>query len=414
MKIQKELYIAAPRAGVSVYAGGQAYTQADGPELIETVALEARHTGPRPFPMMSYYRPEIYTRISADNGATWEVSGAPLRQPMNHVEGERIYDPHYFRDPDNGLLVRFYMSATISAALAHAESFSDAGCNGRARRMFYQVSRDAGRQWDPPRQVICAGAEYGADHWGPRLHYGQTGGLYGVGPALKTPGGAVLQSVVLQLFDGTGYQSGLLHGRWRGDLSGLDWTFSDYISVPPDKSSQGCCEPAPALLDDGRIFISLRCCGDRQGKTFPSLKYWVISADGGKTFSEPRPLVYADGQPVWSPSSLAGIIRSSRTRRYYWIGNILDQPSYDSGPRYPLCLAELLPESGRLRRDTVTVIDTLPPDWPAAQSARPRRYTNFGFYEDRYSGEIVLTLPEQPRTDWADFTSDCFRYRVQL
>ena len=78
----------------------------------------------------------------------------------------------------------------------------------------------------------------------------------------------------------------------------------------------------PVLLDDGRIFVSLRCCGDRENKTFPSLKYWVTSEDGGHTFSAPQPLSYEDGSKVWSPSSYAGIIRSSLERKYYWIGNI--------------------------------------------------------------------------------------------
>ncbi len=414
LTIRKELYITAPRPGVAVYAGGQAYTRDTGPELLETVALEARHTGPKPFPMMGYYRPEISLRLSSDNGRTWQILGEPIRQPMNHVEGARQFDPHHFRDPDNGRIIRFFLGSVIRADLAHAESFSDAGCEGRSRRMFYRVSADQGRNWGPVRQVICAGAEYDETHWGPGLFFMRTGGLYGVGPTLKAADGAVVQSVVLQLFDGRGYQSGLLHGRWNAANTDLTWTFSDYITVPPDQSSQGCCEPAPALLDDGRIFISLRCCGDKKDQTFPSLKFWVISADGGQTFSTPQPLTYTDGRPVWSPSSMAAVIRSSVNRRYYWIGNILDAPTYGSGPRHPLCIAELLPEKGQLLRETVAVIDTLPPDWPPEKLARPRRYTNFGLYEDRLTREVVLTLPEQPRTDWEDFTADCYCYRIAL
>jgi hypothetical protein len=408
MEINKEKYLEAPRAGVSVYANGQAYTRATGGELLETVALEARHTGPRPFSMMSYYRPEIYTRRSPDNGKTWAIQGESIRQEMNHIEGERIYDPHFYRDPENGRLVKFFMRNLIKAELAHTESFSDAGTDGRTRRLFYQVSSDGGQSWGKVRQVICFGAEYDATHWGPKLYYLKNGGLYGVGPTLKRSDGVVLQSIVVQLFDGTCYQSGFIHGRWTRDLEQLEWMFSDYIHVPLNQSSQGACEPAPALLDDGRIFVSLRCCGDRTNKTFPSLKFWVLSSDGGQTFTTPQPLTYEDGAPVWSPSSFAAIIRSSVNKRFYWIGNILDQPTYDSSPRFPLCIAELIPEEGKLIRAGVTVIDT------NHEGIARRRYTNFGLYEDRMTREFVLTLPEQPRTSWEDFTADCVRYRIRL
>ncbi len=408
--IRKELYIPAPRPGVAVYAMGQTYTRSEGGELIETVGLEARHTGPRPFPVMGYYWPELQTRLSPDNGRTWAALGEPIRHPMNHIEGERVHCPHYHRDPHTGRLLRFFMSYLIRADLAHEESYSDAGTTGRSRRLWYQVSPDAGRTWGPVRQVIESG--YDAVHWGPGLVFQKSGGLYG-GPVLSLPDGTVLATIVVQLFDGTCYQSGFVRGRWTPAGDALDWEFSRYLRVPQGQSSQGCCEPAPALLDDGRIFVSLRCCGDRVGQTYPSLKFCTLSADGGRTFGQPVPLTYEDGQPVWSPSSLAAIIRPQADRRYYWIGNILDAPTYGSSPRYPLCIAELLPDRGCLVRGSVTVIDTVR-DWDEARMGRPRRYTNFGIYEDRRTGEIVLTLPEQPRTSWADFTADCYRYRIAV
>jgi len=43
-----------------------------------------------------------------------------------------------------------------------------------------------------------------------------------------------------------------------------------------------------------------------------------------------------------------------------------------------------------------------------------RRYTDFGFYEDRVTRDIVLTRPEQPKISKKDFTSDCYRYRITV
>jgi hypothetical protein len=60
-------------------------------------------------------------------------------------------------------------------------------------------------------------------------------------------------------------------------------------------------------------------------------------------------------------------------------------------------------------RDSVTTIQALPDGAPER-----RRYTNFGVYEDRETQEIVLSLPEQPKTNWEDFTADCVRYRIDV
>ena len=256
-----------------------------------------------------------------------------------------------------------------------------------------------------------AGRGYDDAHWGPGLFYGKNGGGGDLSILDRARDGEILYPMTVNLEDGKRYQSVLLHGRWNPSLDSVEWRFSDYISMSPAQSSQGCCEPAMALLDDGTIFISLRCCGDREGQTFPSLKYWVVSRDGGWTFSAPQPLTYDHRSPVWRPSSYAGIVRSSDNGRAYWIGNILDKPTFTSYPRHPRCIAELIPERGCLVRRSVAIIDDKPPDFP---EEKRRRYTNFGFYEDREAREIVLTLPEQPRVDWTDFTADCYRYRVTV
>ena len=382
------------------------------PNLIEAVRLEAWNTTGIG---TSTYSPEVWERLSSDNGRTWEVREPVYTEDLADMAGEHQFPPHYYTDPDNGLVLGLSIRFNFDRGTMHQETFSDAGCYSKTFRIFYRLSRDQGHTWTPAQQVIHSGQEYDEQHWGPGLHYGENGGMPGVGPVLKLRDGTVLQSVVVNLWDGKRYQSGFLRGRWRADLSGLDWEFGEYLSLPLTKSTQGCCEPAPALLDDGRIFVSLRAAGDREKRTFPSLKFWVLSEDGGRTFSDPKPLTYEDESLVWSPSSFAGIVHSSPNGRYYWIGNILDEPTYTSYPRYPLCIAELIPDRGVLVRSSVTVVDTQPEDWAQhPEDRRGRRYTNFGFYEDRETKEIVLTLPEQPKVSWDDFTADCYRYRIDV
>lgn len=409
MKVTKELYIEA-EPHVAVYAQHQTYVGREGTELIEAVRHEAR--GNVPGLGMRYYAPMIYQRRSLDNGRAWIREGEPwIQTPATLIGSNRQFTPQYYYDQDHAIAVSMFLTYDIRPSQAgRRERFSDEGLEGDTHRMMFCLSRDGGRHWDAPRQIIHNGAGYDAVHWGPGLWFGKNGGGGDLVRMQKMKDGTIIGGMTVNLQDGKRYQCLLVHARWKPDLSGLDWEFSDYIGMTPAQSSQGCCEPMPALLDDGRIFLSLRCCGDRETKKFPSLKYWVISDNNGWTFSKPQPLTYEDGKPVWSPSSFAGIIRSSRNQRYYWIGNILPQPTYSAYPRYPLCIAELIPKQGVLIRSSVTVIDTKPPECREER----RRYTNFGFYEERGTGDIILTLPEQPRTDWADFTADCYRYRVAV
>lgn len=199
-----------------------------------------------------------------------------------------------------------------------------------------------------------------------------------------------------------------MRGTWLANEKKYQWEFGEYVKLNENQSSQGACEPAAVQLPDGNILISLRACGDRDNKIFPSLKYQVISEDGGKTFSTPEVLKYDDGTTVWSPSSYHNIIKHS-TGRYFWIGNILDEPAYSSEPRYPLNIAEYNPEKLCIIKNSVFEIDTKPDNFKEW-----RRYTNFGCYEDRKTKEIVLTLPEQAKISKKDFTSDCYIYKITI
>ena len=407
MNIRKSLYVASPIAGTAVYAGPQCYLDSFGGEMIESIRLEAQNNQRAEKGGAAYYCRQLYRRKSLDNGKTWKIVGDiyeedPLDKTMDHP-----FTPSCFRDEASGNLYSVFSSQCYGSDKGR-EAFSDAGITHK-RRIWWQLSKDKGETWTAPQVLRHGGPDYDDIHWGPGLQYGKNGGLASQEQFPVLADGTMIFPITVDLEDGKRYQCVVLRGRWTPERDAIDWEFGDYISMRPDQSSQGCCEPMPAALDDGRLFLSLRCCGDWVNKTFPSLKYWVMSEDGGRTFSAPRPLTYEDGAPVWSPSSYAGIIRSSVNKKYYYLGNILDKPTYDSQPRHPLCIAELLPDKGALVRDSVTVIDDVTADAPAR-----RRYTNFGFYEDRFTKEIILTLPEQPKTSWEDFTADCYRYAITL
>jgi hypothetical protein len=141
-----------------------------------------------------------------------------------------------------------------------------------------------------------------------------------------------------------------------------------------------------------------------------------VSEDGGITWSSPEPLRYDDGGIVWTPAAVHRFVRSGATGKTFCLANIRPGPVHDQTPRYPLHIAQFDTDRLCLLRDTVRVIQDLPPGAPVE-----RRYTNWGGYEDRQSGEIVLTMPEQPKAinfsdmrDPVDFTADCVEFRIRL
>jgi hypothetical protein len=172
-------------------------------------------------------------------------------------------------------------------------------------------------------------------------------------------------------------------------------------------------------LGGGRLFATMRCQGDR-GRGLFSSRQCASSEDGGKTWTDPRPIAYDDGGVVHVPAAYSAFLRSPRTDRIYWFTNILDHGVCAQYPRCPLTMIELDPTRLCLKRETLRVVQGLPDGAPACTSDHPvsdeecgRQYTNFGSYIDRASGEMVIVVTEMPRKSWADFTSDCITIRIR-
>ena len=89
-------------------------------------------------------------------------------------------------------------------------------------------------------------------------------------------------------------------------------------------------------------------------------------------------------------------IRSSRTGKAYWIGNISRTRPRGGSPRYPLVIAELDEKKLALRAETVTIIDDRGPD-----DSSDMQLSNFSFLEDLKTGHILVSLyRDQGRGSW--------------
>jgi hypothetical protein len=100
---------------------------------------------------------------------------------------------------------------------------------------------------------------------------------------------------------------------------------------------------------------------------------------------------------------MSQLLRHSNGRTY-WLGNITPENPSGNGPRYPLVIGEVDPQSLLLKRETVLMVDDrLPGDSPAIT------LSNFHAHEDRESHEIILHMTRWRLPDWI---GDAEVYRI--
>ena len=281
----------------------------------------------------------------------------------------------FFLDPDNGLLLLVY----------HKMHNTDRNENLENTINCYRISRDGGKTWEAEQEIIQQGDQYDREHWARDVEMGKYAGMIaGVVHTEKTADGTLLLPCQMR-GRGRHFKQAVFLGRWRKDLSGIDWDVGEYVSVPPDKSSQGVFAGTVAPLTDGRIMLVMR--GNSKGTELPGDVQWVtVSKDGGKTWQAPWPLSYEDGSTVWSSSANARLLRSSKNGRLYMTTHIVPEPGFP--PRQPLCIAEVNEDTLRILTPTVTVISQKEPSEPAIAAKVSHEYR--AFWEDRVTGNLVF------------------------
>ena len=395
------------------YAGGQTYAGASGEKMVETVTSEVLHwvTHENGSTTLDACYDGTWLRISEDNGSSWTDSGPKVRFDTEKT-AEQMMPSGFSLDEKNDILIRFYRGQK-----------ADKSCYGYinqgAYRAFYSISRDRGATWSEPVQIIDRRQGYDALFWGPGFEYGQRGAILGGDHCIWLADGSVLAPFTeYERLDGSKpwyFRVICARGYWKEDMSGLDWEFGNFFEVGLDKATSGCCEPALTALRGSRLFLTTRCQGGEEQGLY-STRYSAVSEDGGMSWTTPEAMVYDDGSPVWTPASGSAFYESSKTGKTYWIANILDGPVCGQTPRYPLNLAEFDPDKTCIVKNSIRLIQDKPDD--AHELAR---YTNFGQYEDRRTGNLVITLPEQYRSmGWddmkkpEDFSADCVKYTVEI
>src|SRR4030095_5369098 len=228
------VFLRAPARGTAVMAYAF-YTQPRGGEMI---SIEERWS-------RSDTVDFAFIRRSHNYGRTWTA-------PVARATGERRSDGTLRRHPRCGFADKhvLYLECWGEGVLP-----SDDPLEGlRQWNIYFHVSRDGGRTFDAPTQVIHVGAEFNSRHPLPGVWTGKTGVMMGGMPRvpINGPDGGILLPVEItplapngQLYNPAGTRSYtealVLRGRWHG--SQLDWSASEPIRGDPERSTRGMDEP---------------------------------------------------------------------------------------------------------------------------------------------------------------------------
>ncbi len=327
--------------------------------------------------------------VSDDGFKTWApLEDGPLTDPI----------ADYFLDEENGMLLRHYR--TRADGVVYNDKTVE---QHEAQKLVLQGSPDAGRTWGPAEElafgndIVCftlMKLQDGKLFWIIEENRPELSGLRGIKP------------------DAIFFVCRSWRGTWRPDRSGVDWEQGGLIQIPHEMGSQGVGEPQACQLPDGRIVVILRqsiVLPGQDSPGYPLVKLISVSDDGGKSWSEAKPLTFDDGKYAYSSTSFASCFRSSKNGRVYVILNILNGPNEGCLPRNVLHLAEIDQNTLAIKRETVTVVEEV-----HEEHTHVVGYSNWAQFEDRESKNLVLFMnlengPVNEGYDW-----NAYRYEIAL
>lgn len=371
-------------------------------------------------------------RTSEDNGHTWS--------PWVHVPIETQTEGQFTKsggpsqggtgpyDPASGKLIKRVFQRLFQGrpqeALKTASNveklFWDHG--------FYQLSDDDGRTWGDAYQLKYEdGPDFDPYNWG-NPEWLRSNEMYIGSNIIVLKNGSVVISATVPvpyrdeedekypaIFPNT-YREGCVAGamcfigRWNKAEMNYKWKKSNQIFLPRRISSRGLVELDLSELKNGNILLIMR--GSNAGLDItksPGRRWFSVSRDGGFTWDNVKDMRYDTGERFYSPATISRTIRSSKTGRLYWVGNITNVPANGNHPRYPLQIVEIDENGPSFRKDTVTVIDDRDPEHDTERV----QLSNFSLLEDRETQEmeVYLTRLGENVNTWS---ANAYKYTLEF
>jgi hypothetical protein len=371
----------------------------------------------------------LKVRFSSNNGRTWsppaDLGTGPDALRQGEISREDLsfainYDPTSRRTIEM-VFQRIFLgepSDVLHSYWKGEKKFFD--------HMMYRLSADDGRTWTIPKPLLYeAGAGFDPNNWA-NPAYLHSNELYGGYDVTLLRNGQIAYPASIKVphpddeedakvrpslpkYAAAGYVGGVtcFLGTWNKKKKDYDWTHSDPVFVPIRVSTRGLGEPTIAELKDGRLLLDMRGSNDGLDPVkYPGRTWISISADGGKNWSPVTDLRYDTGEQFYSPGAFSKMIRSRKTGKLYWIGNISRTPTKGGVPRYPLYIAEVDEKIPALKKNTLTVIDDRSPEDTAAV-----QFSNFSLIENRKTLNLEIYLSrfgEKPNK----FSANAYRYTL--
>jgi hypothetical protein len=396
MKITKRLAISPASENAAVFMTRSAYASVKKPVIFQEYSeLAASDTFG-----------DVYEQRSEDNGATWSASLRTWR-PETRQEGTlRRGEFAHVLDSARGRLIRFSERQIYPDPKKYTIEVA------WQTTIEIEFSTDEGRTFSPPQQLIVEGGN--AREWAPGVCYGKNCAMISFSqPFFDSSGCCILPAQWLPptSADQNPYRYPLQAACFLGDAGAdgsITWSMSERVRIDPSLSVRGLCEPTISEISGGRLLMISRG-SNADSPEMPGRKWAALSSDGGRSWSEVRPLGYETGELFYSPATGSRLIRSSFNGKLYWIGNIIPQNPEGNSPRHPLCIVEVDEEKPALRKETVFTIDNRGPnDTPRVQ------LSNFHVYEDRETGDFVLLMARIFERSETLLLSPAYEYRINL
>ena len=421
-EIKKEVYVPSPQprvaASVSMSYIGQGLRREEVRALVRS----------------SDWSDTVRRRISEDNGRTWSEWELVYEEAPTQGEwtqsggaGSRGTGPH---DPVSGRLIKPVFQRLVKGDPRKAMKEIWSGNRLFCDHGFYQLSDDDGRTWGDARQLCYEeGPIFDPENWGDPEYF-RSNEMYIGAAAVLSNGSVVISATVPVSYRDeedekipsvfpNNYREGCVAGavcfvgRWNEGRQDYDWTTSESMFLPRRASTRGLVELDVSELSSGNLLLLMR--GSNTGldpMECPGRKWFSVSSDGGKRWSEVADLRYDTGEQFYSPASISRTIRSSKSGRLYWAGNIPDLPPDGNSPRYPLQLVEIDEDEPSFKKETVTLIDDRNP----ARDSEHLQLSNFSLLENRETQEMELYLTRLGENGGGPevWTADACRYALAL